>query len=209
MASPATTAAILDAAERLFATSGYDKTSVREITRAAGVNVAAVHYHFGDKEAVLRAVTDRIVTPLNARRLTMLDLVEAGDPATITVSRVVDAFIRPDFETMQELQRRGPTVARFVGRIYSDQTPWIQEMAIAQFGPTGQRFRTVLGRTLPEVDELEIDWRLTQVVTLIINTFATWPPTGLTAEEVEVTIRRLVGFTTAGLENSYPIEREE
>jgi AcrR family transcriptional regulator len=57
MATATTTDAILDAAERLFAAHGYDAVSVREITRDAEVNVAAVHYHFGSKEAVLRGVT--------------------------------------------------------------------------------------------------------------------------------------------------------
>ena len=41
---------ILDAAEALFANSGYHAVSVREITRAARCNLAAVNYHFGNKQ---------------------------------------------------------------------------------------------------------------------------------------------------------------
>ncbi len=41
---------ILKTAAELFASKGYSKTSVREICRAAGVNVASVNYHFGNKE---------------------------------------------------------------------------------------------------------------------------------------------------------------
>ncbi len=41
---------ILDAAQELFAEKGYDATSVREICTLAKVNIAAVNYHFGDKE---------------------------------------------------------------------------------------------------------------------------------------------------------------
>jgi len=40
---------ILDAAESLFAEKGYKAVTVREIVRAAGCNVAAVNYHFGQK----------------------------------------------------------------------------------------------------------------------------------------------------------------
>jgi AcrR family transcriptional regulator len=51
---------ILDAATTIFADKGFDATSVREICATAGVNIAAVNYHFGSKaglyrEAVLRA----------------------------------------------------------------------------------------------------------------------------------------------------------
>src|SRR5262249_1824395 len=42
--------AILDAAERLFADSGFDGTSMRSIAEAAGVAQGLLHYHFGTKE---------------------------------------------------------------------------------------------------------------------------------------------------------------
>ena len=43
---------ILDAAERLFAHKGIEATSLRNITAEAGVNLAAVNYHFQSKEAL-------------------------------------------------------------------------------------------------------------------------------------------------------------
>ncbi|HZH02158.1 MAG TPA: CerR family C-terminal domain-containing protein [Myxococcaceae bacterium] len=43
---------LLDAGERLFAERGIEGTSIRDLAQAAGVNVAAVHYYFGGKEAL-------------------------------------------------------------------------------------------------------------------------------------------------------------
>ncbi len=47
---------ILDQAERLFAAKGFEAVSVREITRAAGSNLAAVNYHFGGKDNLYMGV---------------------------------------------------------------------------------------------------------------------------------------------------------
>ena len=59
---------LLDAAERLFALHGVNGTSLRAVTREAGANVAAVHYHFGSKEELLREVFARRLGPVNRRR---------------------------------------------------------------------------------------------------------------------------------------------
>lgn len=195
-----TTTAILDAAERLFAANGYDGTSIREITRSAEVNVAAVHYHFGDKPAVLRAVTNRIVGPMNARRLRLLELAQAAaapDPAPIDA--VLDAFVRPDVETLLALQQRGPTVAHFLGRVYADPTPWIRDMTDEQFAEAGQRFLPAIAAALPHLTAGEIGWRMTRFVAVLVHTFATWPVEGMDRPSAELTVRRLVNFAVPAL----------
>lgn len=197
MTTDATTTAILDAAERLFAGSGYDATSIREITRLAGVNVAAVHYHFGDKPAVLRAVTGRIVGPMNARRFRLLELAQAAAaPHPAPIEAVVDAFVRPDIETLLALQRRGTTVAHFLGRVYSDQTPWIRQMTSEQFAETEQRFVPAIAAALPHLAPDEIAWRIARFAVVLVHTFATWPADGMDEPTAELTVRRLVNFAT-------------
>lgn len=192
MSTTDTRTRILDAAQELFAAKGFEGTSVREITRLADVNVAAIHYHFGSKEHVLRGVTDRIVEPLNQRRFELLDA--APEPAAIEA--VLDAFIRPDFETLLDLP---PSAARFLGRTYTDQTPWIQEMARQQFEEAGRRFFPVLAAALPHLEPEDIAWRMAQTAALIVHTFATWPEEGMTDVEAETRLRRLIAFVTPAL----------
>jgi AcrR family transcriptional regulator len=90
---------ILDAAERLFARKGITSTSMRALTAAAGVNLAAVHYHFGSKEALLDAVIERRAEPCNAARNRALDrhLAERAEAAP-DVEQVLRAFLEPVVE---------------------------------------------------------------------------------------------------------------
>jgi len=67
---------ILDVAEALFATHGIQGTSIRHITDRAGVNVAAVNYHFGSKDKLVAAVIDRRFQDLEDERSIALDRLE-------------------------------------------------------------------------------------------------------------------------------------
>ena len=191
MSAVDTKRSILDAAEALFAAHGFDGTTIRMITEAADANVASIHYHFGSKENVLRGVTGRVAERITALRREHLALIE--DPS---VEAILEAFIRPDFVVIEE---RGPVVARFLGRTYGDQTPWIQEMAMEQFSEVTETFLPALAALLPHLDAEELGWRMARVVGVIVHLFATWPESGMTRDEAEETLGRLVRFLAAGL----------
>lgn len=59
---------ILDVAESAIARDGYAGTTLRNIVGQAKVNLAAVHYHFGSKEDLLKAVLARISQPIEIGR---------------------------------------------------------------------------------------------------------------------------------------------
>src|SRR3954470_13961446 len=76
---------LLDAAERLLREQGYEQVSVRAVNKAAGMNPAAVHYHFGSKPELVTALLERRLRPLWDGGLTALDKrLEAGDPPEVT-----------------------------------------------------------------------------------------------------------------------------
>ena len=54
---------ILATAEIMFADQGYHAVSLRSMTREAGVNMAAIHYHFGSKQALLEQIFERRCQP--------------------------------------------------------------------------------------------------------------------------------------------------
>jgi AcrR family transcriptional regulator len=87
--SAATRERLLTAAERLLLTERYDDVSVRRICTEAGANPAAVHYHFGSKEALVAALLEERLGALWADRLT--EVTAAAGP----VADLVDAVLTP------------------------------------------------------------------------------------------------------------------
>jgi len=53
-------AALIQAAQKCFGTEGYDRTSTRDIAKAAGVNISLISYHFQGKEGLLRACLEEM-----------------------------------------------------------------------------------------------------------------------------------------------------
>lgn len=100
---------ILDATERLFARQGVGAASVRAITAEAGVNTAAIHYHFGSKQELLEAVLVRRIAPLNQERLKRLERVElaAGD-GPVSPRALLEAFLVPVVALREELGEHVP-----------------------------------------------------------------------------------------------------
>lgn len=161
---------ILRAAEVLFAREGFANTSMREITDAADVNIAAVNYHFGSKERLLIEILDRIVAPLNEERIRILDEMETvGTPNTVDL---LTAFLLPDLRLIQELRSRDPSLPRFVSRMYSEASDLMTRTMGRQFAETQKRFYSAFANALPDVRSEEIAWRLNCVVGIVVYLFA-------------------------------------
>ena len=80
---------ILHAARQLFATHGYDGTSVREITAAANANLGAITYHFGSKQELYNRVVADCVEPLAG---SVLSAINSGDDVMDRVAALVRAY---------------------------------------------------------------------------------------------------------------------
>ncbi|RME95276.1 MAG: TetR/AcrR family transcriptional regulator [Verrucomicrobia bacterium] len=155
-----TKTAILDAAEAVFAEVGLARASIRRIVQRAGVNLAAVHYHFGSKEGLIEAVFNRRVAPVNARRLELLAAVEAAHPeGALPVEAVLEAFLRP-MQEAREADGRADHLRRLYGRLVGEPSESVGRMMSRQFGPVLQRFGKALKRAVPEVPEPVLLWRL-------------------------------------------------
>lgn len=161
---------IIETAEVLFAARGYEGTSLRDITDRAGVNVAAVNYHFGSKEGLLREVLDRVVVPINERRLILLE--EARGRGDVDLDAVLIAFLVPDLDALYHLRERDPDLPKFVARMYSEHTPLMSEFIADQFSELGGHFGRAFGEALPHLATDELSYRLTCLVGIVVYMFA-------------------------------------
>ena len=138
---------LLNIAEQRFGEGGYEGTSLRAITVAAAANIAAVNYHFGSKEALLRAAVARAMAPVNTERRRRLDQLEAaGQP---TAEQLIRAFIEPGLDLVLRRGERGAIVARFIGRVAFDPSRRIRELYAAEADPVEARYLAALQQALP------------------------------------------------------------
>jgi len=153
---------ILDTAERLFAHNGYRSTSLRTLTAEAGVNLAAVNYHFGSKEALLDEVFERRLHPLNRVRLEKLDEVDrrarqAGIPPG--VRDVLAAAIIPVVDA-RESSRGMRNFITLVGRVMAEPDPTARDLFSRHMKAVLARSFDLLREALPEIPREVVFWRL-------------------------------------------------
>lgn len=89
---------ILDAAEHLFATKGYDGTSTRDIVAATGDTIGSVNYHFGSKKALLGEVIGRRWHIVTERRRAAYEAANTRHDGPAPIEEVVAAVVLPYLE---------------------------------------------------------------------------------------------------------------
>lgn len=99
--SETTRCAALDAAQRLFAEKGFAGTSMREIASASGISQPLIHYHFGSKEGLYRAVKERLIR----EGLRSIPPVPADQPDNPTDPSVLIRLMHTLFSGNEDLMR--------------------------------------------------------------------------------------------------------
>jgi AcrR family transcriptional regulator len=203
---------ILDAAEELFMELGYEATSLRQLTSAAEVNLAAVNYHFGSKEELFQAVLTRRLDPMNQERIALLERMERRTaPAALTCEQILSAMFIPALKLSRDPDRGGKNFLRLLGRAYADPAPFLRNFLSEQYAEMIARFKAAFGRALPHLPRQEITWRLHFVMGALSYTLAGTDALKLIAQlnpvetdNDELLLARLAPFLVAGLNAPVP-----
>jgi AcrR family transcriptional regulator len=206
MSSHDTKDRLLDAAERLFGAHGFEATSLRGVTAEAGVNLAAVHYHFGSKEALLRATAARRVEPINRERLRLLDKIEAEAPSeALPLEPILEAFLRPVLEVGRAARSDGFDFRQLAARLHSEPLETVWPLVAELFAEVVRRFVGALCRALPALSTEEVVLRFQFMGAVMIHVISgnllnladpRMPPAAI---DDEALLEAMIAFAGAGL----------
>jgi len=198
---------ILDAAETLFLLHGFEGASMRMLTARAGVNLAAINYHFGSKDALVEAVLRRRLDPMNANRIAALDRLESealGRP--LAPEAIIGAFVGTSLRMIEDARGGGRNFIRLLGRTYTDPDKKIRALIGQLYAPAMERYKAAFGRALPDLPAEELVWRMHFMFGTLSYTLAATDTVQLIAGckpedryDARLLEARLTAFLVAGL----------
>ena len=197
---------LLRSAERLFAERGCHATSVRDLAAKAGVNLAAVCYHFGSKQRLLVEALARQIRPLNARRLAALEavLAAASPPA---LEAILDAFSRALVEEALSDTGRARRLHRLLSRAFAEADEVAELCFREELLPVALRFLGAVRKARPglSAERATLGLVLYAGCTVQVLRWAAQPPlpelrTALPETPQDFVLGSLVAFGVAGFD---------
>ncbi len=203
---------LLDAAEALFAEHGFSGTSLRQLTQAAGVNLAAVNYHFGSKELLAHAVIHRRFTPINDERLALLDELEArGEP---TLEELLGAFVGPFIRFREREEHALTNLIRLMLRLATASEEFAEQHRKI-FQHIAERFIPAFSAELPHLDRKTFFWRLNFTIAVMAMSHSEPERLRLISggecdpHDMKESVEQMVTFLAAGLRADAPHDSPE
>nr|WP_010130555.1 TetR/AcrR family transcriptional regulator [Microbulbifer agarilyticus] len=151
---------ILDAAEVLFAERGFTETSLRTITSTAGVNLAAVNYHFGSKKELIQAVFERFLTPFTTSLDAELARLATEEEGSLQLDDLLQSLYRVALAGLASQGRDPRRFMRLLGLAYTQSQGHLRRFIVSRYGDSYRRFAGSLATALPHVDPVTFYWRL-------------------------------------------------
>ncbi|UJW87464.1 TetR/AcrR family transcriptional regulator [Devosia sp. SL43] len=191
---------ILNAAEALFAQSGFASVSLREITTRAEVTLALSTYHFGTKEKLLEAIVARRADILCDARQARLSALQ--NPS---VRDLLDAFMAPMFEKATSDGPEWADYFRVLARLGGD-NQWLDVLA-RHFDETAKLFVAALMKAMPSADRGHVARAFTMVLQIMLATVSKHGRVDMLTEgsveggDLDSAYPVLLQFVTHGLES--------
>jgi AcrR family transcriptional regulator len=193
---------ILAAAEEVFADYGFKGATIRDICKKAEVNIAAVNYHFGDKERLYVETVKRAHT-CNARDLPIEELDPPGTSPVVRLER----FIRGMVASMHTPAR--PSAMKLMMREMADPGKAAGTVVDEFIRPLAFRLKGILRELLPDVPEPRLLMTGFSVISQCLFYRQNRPMMGLVfgpeavgVLTVDMVADHVVGFTLAAVESS-------
>lgn len=201
---------IVMAAGKIFAQKGYRAMTLRDVTKEAKVNLAAVNYHFGSKSNLMQAIIETHFAPINqirSQRLLQLNLQYGEKP--IPLEAIFTSLIEPLFmqavrETKQNL------LMQIIGRAFTEPSEFMRSLHKKFFKEICTQFMTELKRTCPILSETELQYRFFFAVSTMLGSLIeptrleTLSNNNLSGKNSDAICQGLIQFVVAGFNQGIP-----
>jgi AcrR family transcriptional regulator len=201
---------ILDAAQSLFADSGFNDTSLRQITSTAEVNLASVNYHFGSKKELIQAVLQRYLVVLMPRLDEEFSRLLSEQKST-SLNQVLQVFVKPLLELNKVHQNGTRIFLQLLGRGYTDVQGHLRWFFNQHYGRVLEKLVRLVQQTCPELPASELFWRLHFSLGTVVFTMASNEALAEIAQadfnekvDIEGVILRLLPYLSAAIAAPVP-----
>ena len=165
---------LLDAAEHLFAQKGFDEVSIRELAAAAGVNVAAVNYHFQGKEKLYQEVIVRRFVGQRDRTVKALSAVLEAQPGPPSLPKVIQTMVTQYLEGALAAPE-GPGFLMAVSReMHGHATPHRTVLFREMIAPVFAAFSEAIIKARPHLRPDQVTWIIASIVSQVHHFILRW-----------------------------------
>lgn len=148
---------ILDAAEQIFADSGFDGASMRQIAETANVAQALIHYHFETKEGLLEAVVARRSNQINGERGRLLDALFDGGRIP-QLEDIIEALFRPTISVGHGPDQKRNSYTRLLVSMANSADDRSRTLAGKYYDAIALRFIDAIERVVPGISRKDAVW---------------------------------------------------
>ena len=151
---------VLQVAIREFALHGFDAPSIRDLTIAAGVNQAAINYHFGSKDGLIKTIFDELATPLIEERLNGLNRLEdeaQGRP--LPLETILRVMVEPPVRRAKQGKEGQRDLAKLLLIASSLGSKPIEHQVETMHDELALRFVDAISKAVPHLNRVEVMWR--------------------------------------------------
>jgi AcrR family transcriptional regulator len=195
---------LLDVAEELFSERGFDGTSVRDLARAAGCNIASVNYYYGGKEKLYEEVWRRHLALLRDTQMASIDKVTADSGGNPPLEEILRAFAYAFIGPLVD-QSGGRRMIRLMDRELVD--PHLPSGMFREevMKPTLIKMRQALAKAYPGLDESKVPLVVFSLVGQLIHAIRIRPMLRWADDETlgvfdtAKLVDHIVAFSAAGI----------
>ncbi|MEM5528499.1 TetR family transcriptional regulator [Gammaproteobacteria bacterium AS21] len=199
---------ILIAAESLFASQGFAETTMREITREAGVNLAAINYHFGSKQGLIQSVAEKFLRPFSEYiEQSIVESNAIGNQQDVSLEELLELLMRALLRVDQENINALLMFTRLLELSYKNSQQELRHFIIGRYGAKLQPFIALFRRHSAMMEDDEFFWRLHFILGSVIFTLSHFTMLAQmekkqfkTQAAIEQTLHRMIPVLAAGMQ---------